>query len=149
MACILTGNQPGHKHETKLIKKGSFQETQCHTNWFIVRGQQLLQLERQWNLQHSFAKLQGNSITYRFGGSCTILRWIHNAILLNWARCRVPTNVQAVWSRIVHLDISCQPSHHWGKKSQHILLMFVYLCWVFVITSPELPLSNRIKYCPP
>ena len=27
MACILTGNQPGHKHETKLIKKGSFQET--------------------------------------------------------------------------------------------------------------------------
>ena len=96
-----------------------------------------------------FGQVLRQHMTYRFGGSCTILRWIHDAILLNWARCRVPTNVQVVWCRIVHLDISRQPSHHWGKKSQHIFLMFVYLCRVFVNTSPELPLSNRIKYCPP
>lgn len=148
VVCTLMGYSTWHRHETTFIRKWSFPETQCHSNnWLIVLGQQ--PWEAQWNLQNSLAALQEHKVTYRFRGSGAIHRSIHNAILLHRPRGRVPADVQVVGRGIVHLDVSRQSSHHWGRKSQRIFLKSVYTCGVFVITSPELTLCKRTKYYPP
>lgn len=64
------------------------------------------------NLQHSSVELYDDSMTYRFRGSLASQGRIHDAVLLHGPRRRAPANVQAVWRWIVHLDVSCQPSHH-------------------------------------